>query len=215
MREDVAGAVGAAAGMFSVAATTPIDTDRQPESAIAPIAATTAAPPDMSCFMSSIPSAGLMRDPAGVEGDGLADEAEDEAVRGSLRLVAHDDHLRGVLGTLRDCAEGPHPELARLLQPEGFDGESADLGGDLLCDLGQPLGRELVGRHVREVACAIRPGRDSLRAVRLRGQIRVGDEDEPLDLAPLRLLGLPLPRVVRAEDHAVNDRTSLLGQVDR
>ncbi len=50
-------------GMFSVAPTTPITRTGSPSRAIAPTAATTAAPPDMSNFISCIFAAGLIEMP--------------------------------------------------------------------------------------------------------------------------------------------------------
>jgi len=50
-------------GMFSAAATTAMVLTGIPISAIAPIAATTAPPPDMSCFISSMNSEGLIEIP--------------------------------------------------------------------------------------------------------------------------------------------------------
>ena len=66
-------------GMFSVAPTTPITRTGSPSRAIAPTAATTAAPPDMSNFISCIFAAGLIEMPPRVERDRLADEAEHRA----------------------------------------------------------------------------------------------------------------------------------------
>ena len=50
-------------GMFSVAPTTPSTRTGSSSWAIAPTAATTAAPPDMSNFMPSIPAPGLSEIP--------------------------------------------------------------------------------------------------------------------------------------------------------
>ena len=51
------------AGMFSVAPTTPATRTGSPSAAIAPIDSTTAAPPDMSNFISCIFAAGLIEMP--------------------------------------------------------------------------------------------------------------------------------------------------------
>ena len=63
-------------GRFSVAPTTATIRTGSSSRAIAPTASITAAPPDMSNFISAIFAAGLDRDPAGVERHRLADQAE-------------------------------------------------------------------------------------------------------------------------------------------
>ena len=68
-------------GRFSVAPITLTTRTGSPSRAIAAVASSTAAPPDMSNFISLIFAAGLDRDAAGVERHGLADEAERRAGR--------------------------------------------------------------------------------------------------------------------------------------
>ena len=76
--------------------------------AIAPTASSTAAPPDMSNFISCIFAAGLDRDPAGVEGHRLADEAEQRP--GDVgRLVADRDQPRLLVEPRATAANAPIP----------------------------------------------------------------------------------------------------------
>ncbi len=75
-------------GMFSTVGITPITRHGAPSSAIARIAAATAAPPDMSSFIRSMPSAGLIEMPPGIERHAFAHEPE-HGRRGRVgRLVA-------------------------------------------------------------------------------------------------------------------------------
>ena len=55
---------------------------------------------------------GLQRDATGVEGDGLADEAEDEVLASNTRrFVTKDDQARPVRARTADGRERSHPEL--------------------------------------------------------------------------------------------------------
>ena len=154
--------------MFSVEATTASTLSGMPRSAIAPMPSITAAPPDMSPFMSSMYSAVLQRDAAGVEGDRLADEPER---RGRRARRAGRSGGRSVAGSLSaslgDRGEGAHAH--RLDLPRGRRPRSRDrVGalGDLRGAVGEPFRRQVVGRAVGEIAGPVRPLRHALRALR-------------------------------------------------
>ena len=153
--------------MFSDDATTARTRSGTPRSAIAQMPATTAAPPDMSPFMSSMPSDGLSEMPPVSNVIALADEAERDVRLRARGLVAHDDQARVVVRALRDAGEGAHPELDDLLAAERLDLDA--FGRELRRALGEPLGRQLVRRRVREIAGVVRPFRDLCRA---RGRLR-------------------------------------------
>ena len=70
------GLIAVPEGMFSVEGTTAIRSIGSPSSAIAAIASSTAAPPDMSIFISCIPAPGLSEIPPVSKVTALADEAE-------------------------------------------------------------------------------------------------------------------------------------------
>ena len=67
--------------MFSAMQAKAVTLTGSSSSAIATVAATTAAAPAMSSFIVCIEAPGLMREAAGVEGDALADEGEVAAWR--------------------------------------------------------------------------------------------------------------------------------------
>ncbi len=82
------GLVALPPGMFSVAGTMPTTLIFGLILPIAHIAAMTPAPPDMSYFMSSMRSAGLIEMPPRVERDALADEREQLSARRDRRCSA-------------------------------------------------------------------------------------------------------------------------------
>ena len=83
-----------------------------PRSRSADIAAMTAAPPDMSVFIVSMPRRGLDRQPARVEHDALADERE----RGPRVRRARTSSLQESRRTLGTFADSDHAAHACLLQ---------------------------------------------------------------------------------------------------
>ena len=155
----------------------------------------------------------LERDPAGVEGDRLADQAEHEVVACAGRVVAQDDQPRVVVASLCHRRERAHAHLLDLSAVERLVGERARPLRDLGSTLGEPLRREVVRRAVREVAGAVRPLCDALGALRqLQGLVVRPDEDEPLRQVSPGPVGLPGAGVVAAEHEAVHDRARLLGR---
>ena len=154
---------------------------------------------------------GLDRDPAGVERDRLADEAEQDVALGRRRLVAHDDHARRVVAALGHARERAHSELRELVGAERLGRQVLVLVRDLTSTLGQLLGRERVRARVREVARAVRAVGDPRGPLRRLGDALVAaDEDEPLERVIRLRARLPATRVVGAENQAVDDRTRLL-----
>ena len=116
---------------------------------------------------------GLQRDPAGVEGDRLADDAEQQvgAFRGG-RLVAQHDQARLVPAAAADGGERAHPELVELARAEHLRLHVVELARERLRVLAERVRVELVRRHVREVARAIRALRDERCALGRRAQLR-------------------------------------------
>src|SRR5207237_7141300 len=101
---------------------------------------------------------GLERETACVEGDRLADEAEDEVVARRLRrLVAEDDQPGLVAAAASDGRERAHLELVELAWTEGLGLQVLVLACELERVLGERVRVELVRRQVREVARAVRP----------------------------------------------------------
>ena len=107
----------------------------------------------------------LQRDAAGVERDRLAHEPEHESVALAGRVVAKDDQTRRVVAALGNPDERAHPEPANLVQAERLVCERLVLGGDLGGTVCEALRREVVRRPVGEVAGAVRPLRNALRAL--------------------------------------------------
>jgi hypothetical protein len=159
---------------------------------------------------------GLERDPAGVEGDRLADEPEDEVgTCRRRRVVAQHHQARRVVASLRDRRECAHALRANLVRPERFRGQVLGGRGDLLRSLRQPLRRGLVRRAVDQVACPVRPLGDRGRPRRgLFEAVRLAAQHERLDLRPLAF-ALPARGVVAAEHRSVHEGAGLLGGRER
>ncbi len=87
---------------------------------------------------------GLDRDAARVEGDGLADQAEDRAVsRCTLRLVGGHDQRRRLFGTLCYCPERAHLQLMQLL-----GGIDLTLQADFFGHLGGTFAKNRRRQHI-------------------------------------------------------------------
>ena len=142
-------------GMFSQAATTARTRTGIPSSRDRAAAASTAAPPPMSVFMSLMRSGRLDRDPAGVERDRLADEPQHELGRagsgGSWRTTSS----RGGCALPRATAANAFMPRARMPSSvEHLGGNVLDRQRELGGEVGQPGGRRLVCE-------GLRPGRGS------------------------------------------------------
>ena len=162
------------------------------------------------------PAGRLDRDAAGVERDRLADQPEHDVVARAGRVVAEDDQARLVAAAAADGGQRAHPELVELAGGENLAGQVLVLARELLRLLAQRVRRELVRRHVREVARAVRPLGDDRGALDGRlelGVVGVADDDP---LRRLRLvLRLPAAGRVGAEDRPLDERRGLLGQGNR
>ena len=175
----------------------------------------TAAPPAMSPFMSSMYSGRLDRDAAGVEGDRLADEAEDEAVaarRGGL--VAEDDQARLGCGfparpprtrpsRARRSRRGREPRRRASSEACAISAaRSASRSGV------RSFGGRFARSRARFVQCATR----SACSRQVERRVVAADQDQAVDLPRRGLRRLPARLVVAAEDDPVDDRACLLGQ---
>ena len=136
--------------------------------------------------------------------------------RASGRVVAQDDQARLVAAAAADGGQGAHAELVELLRREDLARQVLVLGGELLRLLAERVRSELVRRHVREVARAVRSLGDDRGA--LDGRLQLGivgvTDHDPLRRACL-VVRLPAAGRVRAEDRSFDERRRLLGQRHR
>ena len=113
------------------------------------------------------PAGRLDRDAAGVERDRLADEPEQDVVARAGRVVAEDDQARLVAAAAADGGQRAHAELVELLRGREPRTSGARARRASSCAFSPSVcGRELVRRHVREVARAVRPLGDDARRAR-------------------------------------------------
>ena len=142
-------------GMFSVVGTTPTTRIGAFSSAIARMAQTTAAPPAMSSFIRSMPSAGLIEIPPVSNVIPLPTRPRTGRLRRARRIVAQDDDPRRLAAAARHAEQQPHAEPLDLLLVEHLDADAGvprDRRGALREDpRRQHVGR-LVGEAAREVA---------------------------------------------------------------
>src|ERR1700730_7984458 len=136
-------------GMFSTSPIAPTALTRALRSASACSRPTTQAAPAMSPLMSSLPPAGAVRDPAGVEADALADEGN--RVAGLLAAVpAHDHQTALVHRALPDPEQRVHAELlhGRYVEHLDDDAELLQVSGAAR----ELFGMEHVGGLVHQIA---------------------------------------------------------------
>jgi hypothetical protein len=129
---------------------------------------------------------GFQREPAGVEGDRLADEAEVYVrMRRLRRRVADDDQPRLAAAPTADRGERAHAELVELGRAEHVGGEMLVLGRERDGVLAERVRVELVRRRVREVAGAVRALRQKRSALRGGAELRrLGvTDDDPVEPA--------------------------------
>ena len=100
-------------GMFSVVGTTPITRIGAFSSAMARIAQTTAAPPAMSSFIRSMPSAGLIEMPPVSNVMPLPTSPSTGAGRRARRIVAKHHQPRRLAAAARHAEQQAHAELRR------------------------------------------------------------------------------------------------------
>ena len=139
--------------MFSVLGTTQMTLTLGLRAARARITPSMVAPPAMSYFIFSMPSAGLMEMPPVSKVTAFADQADDRGA-GLWRIgrrVGDDDHARRLGTALGYAEEGAHLQVGDLLFVENFDGQAGLLGHGFGF-FRQDLGSELVGRFVDQVA---------------------------------------------------------------
>src|SRR5207244_3369947 len=154
-------------------------------------------------------------DPAGVERDRLADEAEgDVRVRDLRRRVAKDDQARLVTAATAYGRERAHAQPVQLARPEDLRLQMLVLAGERLRVLAEGMRVELVGGHVREIACPVRPFGDErgpFRGVAKLPRVEVADHDA-LDStrALVRVVCFPPRGAVAAENRPVDESACLL-----
>ena len=107
--------------MFSVVGTTPMTRIGALSSAIARIAHATAAPPAMSSFIRSMPSAGLIEMPPVSNVMPLPTSPSTGACRRARRLVAEHHQARRLAAAARDAEQQAHAELLDLRLVENLD----------------------------------------------------------------------------------------------
>ena len=139
-------------GMFSLAQTMPMTRRLGLSCAMARMAPIMAAPPAMSYFIFSMPSAGLDGDAAAVEGDALADQSEHALLRRFLRLVAHDDQPRLFVRTLGHAPECAHLQLFDLVRRRRSRRPVRSLRTSGLGAVGEDGGRHAIAGFVDQVA---------------------------------------------------------------
>ena len=142
-------------GMFSVVGTMPIDADRRACSrAMARIAQMTAAPPAMSSFIRSMPSAGLIEMPPVSKVMPLPTRPRTGAAGCARGLVAQDDDPRRLDAAARHAQQQSHPEAGDLVLVEDLD-RDAGLRGDRPRAVGKDARRQdvrgFVGQAARKV----------------------------------------------------------------
>jgi hypothetical protein len=174
-------------GRFSVAPTTPTTLIGSPIRAIAAIAEL-----HLGHFR-----AGLQRDAAAVERDGLANDAEGRPGRGGW-LVAQRDQRRLLVGPLGDGSERPHRAVEDPVAPLDLDGQVLDLVGQPLGVLAQCGRGQVVGRAVLQVARFVDGFCEDSRLIDGRGLLALAAEDQRFKLLG-RLALVVLARPVRLE----------------
>ena len=139
-------------GMFSVAGTTPMTRIGAPSSAIARIAHATAAPPAMSSFIRSMPSAGLIEMPPVSNVMPLPTRPSTGPRRRAGRLVPEDHQARRLAAAARDAEQQAHAELLDLLLVEDLDRDAAAARDRRAARVGELARRQRVARLVGELA---------------------------------------------------------------
>ena len=143
----------------------------------------------------------------------LPDQPEHDVVARAGRVVAQDDQARLVAAAAADRGQRTHAELVELAGAENLARQMLVLVRELLRLLAQRVGRELVRRHVREIARAVRPLGDDRGPLDGLPQLRIVGvaDDDPLRCASL-VLRLPAAGRVGAEDRPLDQRGGLLGE---
>ena len=116
---------------------------------MARMAQTTAAPPAMSSFIRSMPSAGLIEMPPVSNVMPLPTSPRTGDSRRARRLVLHHDHARRFDAAARDAEQQAHAEPLDRLLVEHFDVQPG-VPGDLRGAVGEDARRQHVRRLVAE-----------------------------------------------------------------
>ena len=137
-------------GMFSVAGTMLSRLTGNPSRAIAAVASITAAPPDMSIFISCILPEGLIEIPPVSKVTALPTSASP----GAAAVVAQHDEARLLVRALRHRLQAAHVAAGDLVGAEGLSLEAVDLGrrGRARARRASPGVRSLEGRFCRSRA---------------------------------------------------------------
>ena len=138
-------------GMFSAVGTTPTTRIGALSSAMARSAAITAAPPAMSYFIFSMPSAGLIEMPPVSNVTPLPTRPEHRRRRRAGRIVAQHDHARRLGAAARDAEQQAHPAAHQLVFVEDLDAQ-AGVAADRRGAIGEHRRRQHVRGLVAEVA---------------------------------------------------------------
>ena len=177
-------------GMFSVIGTMPMTRIGALSSAIARIAPITAAPPAMSSFIRSMPSAGLIEMPPVSKVMPLPTSPRTGAAGapgGSWRMH---EHARRLGAAARDAEQQAHLQARDLVFVEDLDvkpGVARDGGAALGEDRRRQHVRRLVAEVAREVAATRRgPGRARRRPASAASSLLAGDDERLLDAAARR-----------------------------
>ena len=149
---------------------------------------TTAAAPAISVPISSMPSAFLMRDAAGIEADALADEGERPSLGlGARTLPSQNQQSRPARAAAAHRQQGAHAEAAqvRLLQHLDLDAEALQPAGPAH----ELLRPQQIGGLVHQPARRRHPRRDGARPIQRPAELaaRLGEDDKAPQAA--RILG--------------------------
>ena len=167
----------------------------------------TVAPPAMSSFIRSMPSAGLMEMPPVSNVTPLPTRPRMGVARRAVGLVARDQHPRRLVAAARDAEEQPHPEL---LHPPLVQHLHRDAGQrqHRLSPADELARRQAIARLVDEHARRVHRIPDAHAAFdRSRGARAAGARDfDGRDEAPLVVAALQMAVVVVRQRDAFRQR---------
>ncbi len=182
------GLVACPLGMFSVAGTTASRLAGIPSSAIAATASITAAPPDMSIFISCMAAEGLIEIPPESKVTALPTSASS----GPSPSIRIEISFGGWSVPAETACEAAHAALHHLVAVHHLDADRIVGGGDLQRPLGEVGGGGDVGGQVLQLTGAVgRLGGDAGDLGAL-GQLRVAQQRQRLDLGWRGLVALLL-----------------------
>ncbi len=168
-------------GMFSVIGTTPTTSIGAFSSEIARIAPMTAAPPAMSSFIRSMPSAGLIEMPPVSKVMPLPTSPSTGADAGARGRMAQHEHARRLGAAAGDAEQQAHPEPRNLFLVQDFDVKPR-LAADGRATFGEHGRRQNVCRLVAQVAREVARFAEHPAALHRRferGIMPLAGDDEP------------------------------------